>query len=639
MTTHPDPSPILAAQELTAADVDQMLATAWEIRFNDSRQAHALCREALDQSERLGYEKGRATGLLYLSYCEFLLSDYPASQASSEQALELFAALGDAQSRARALNNIGNVRWKLSDTAGAEACYLEALGLLRQLGDRRYEGATLNNLGNLAGDKGDYAESLRYYHEALLRSRESGNPQGEAIALGNMGETHEMLGDLVRALDCHQQSLEIAKRSEDRQGLSSALINIGQIQSKMGDPVGAQEYFEESLKLNRELGNRDGEAQCRFNLGEIEERLGRHDAARACYQEALAIQRAIGDKQSEAKTLNSLGQLHQAMGDLIGALDHFDQSRALAESIGNRHHAAQTRLSYGRLLLAVQGAGPALPHLQQALGDAEAMKSLELQLDCHKALSEAYERQGDTAAALSLLKKANATEKEVYSEAAARRLKQLSVQHQVEQSQQEAEIFRLRNVELAKAYDELAALNQKLQESDLQKSELLAVVQRLAVEDGLTGLANRRQFDTLLRQEFDRAKRFGHPLALAFADIDHFKRVNDRFSHPVGDAVLKQIAQIMRASCRVIDVVARYGGEEFVLLLPETPVSSAIRLCEKIRATVAAHPWSEIHAGLSVTLSLGVADDKGYATPAALLAAADAKLYDAKHGGRDKVCG
>src|SRR5260221_1407734 len=135
MSTPPDPTPVLSAQELTTADVDQMLATAWEIRFNDSRQAHALCREALDQAERLRYESGRATGLLYLSYCEYLLSEYPASQANSEQALKLFEALGDVQSKARALNNIGNVRWKLSDTPGAEANYHESLALFRRLGD------------------------------------------------------------------------------------------------------------------------------------------------------------------------------------------------------------------------------------------------------------------------------------------------------------------------------------------------------------------------------------------------------------------------------------------------------------------------------------------------------------------------
>ena len=162
-------------------------------------------------------------------------------------------------------------------------------------------------------------------------------------------------------------------------------------------------------------------------------------------------------------------------------------------------------------------------------------------------------------------------------------------------------------------------------------------LERLAVEDALTGLFNRRYIDGRLREESQRAQRYGRIFSVALADIDHFKRINDTFSHQVGDEVLKHLANVFREEVRGVDVVARFGGEEFILLFPETSDTQAASVCEKIRASIEGHNWAEVADGLGVTASFGVADSSVGADVNGILHDADELLYRAKHSGRNRV--
>lgn len=159
-------------------------------------------------------------------------------------------------------------------------------------------------------------------------------------------------------------------------------------------------------------------------------------------------------------------------------------------------------------------------------------------------------------------------------------------------------------------------------------------LERLSVTDGLTGLYNRRRLMETLESETRRARRNRHALALLIADIDYFKQYNDRFGHLAGDEVLRRVAAILRETTRDVDCVARFGGEEFVVLMPETDADAAVRAGERLRASLA----DEVFRGGKVTLSIGVAQFPDHADlPEALLACADEALYEAKHGGRDRV--
>jgi diguanylate cyclase (GGDEF)-like protein/PAS domain S-box-containing protein len=162
----------------------------------------------------------------------------------------------------------------------------------------------------------------------------------------------------------------------------------------------------------------------------------------------------------------------------------------------------------------------------------------------------------------------------------------------------------------------------------------------LSVTDPLTGLPNRRAFDTRLALEVERVRRYGAAMSLAMLDIDHFKRVNDSRGHPFGDVVLRGIGAELARRTRKTDLAARIGGEEFAIVFPGTPGAAAAAACETLRGAVGTLRFGETPV-LTVTVSIGVASvGDGAATtldPAALFAAADAALYAAKAAGRDRV--
>ncbi|HEX9573138.1 MAG TPA: diguanylate cyclase [Myxococcales bacterium] len=166
----------------------------------------------------------------------------------------------------------------------------------------------------------------------------------------------------------------------------------------------------------------------------------------------------------------------------------------------------------------------------------------------------------------------------------------------------------------------------------------LSALREMAIRDGLTRCYNHKYFKMRLEQELVRARRYGSALSLGLLDVDHFKRVNDTYGHPGGDAVLAHLASLLIASVRSSDIVARYGGEEFAFVLVEAGAQEAAVVAERMRARVEAHEF-EVPGGarLRATASIGLAAAQGKEPAAALVQRADAALYEAKAQGRNRV--
>jgi len=284
------------------------------------------------------------------------------------------------------------------------------------------------------------------------------------------------------------------------------------------------------------------------------------------------------------------------------ALGMADQFIALAKESNDKWIEAYGLACIGELKTQLGDREGGIELLKAALASFEALGSRDECARVLRVLSTAHEAGGDLTEALSCLRKAGAIEHRLKNEDAERRARALAARRRLDQASVETERFK-----------------------------------RLALEDSLTGLANRRSLDDRLASLLREAHTRGSVVTVALADVDHFKGINDRFSHAVGDEVLRCVGEILRAHARLGDLAGRYGGEEFMLVFRGLDMRSAADICERIRRAAESWNWQSIHPQLRVTLSLGLATSSSFRDPQGLLDAADHWLYEAKHHGRNQV--
>jgi diguanylate cyclase (GGDEF)-like protein len=450
-------------------------------------------------------------------------------------------------------------------------------------------------LGVLQQRAARYDLSLAQLRHALELAERLGLREAVGAVRRALGNVHVEIGEYAPALAEFLHALAADEAAGDDASRATTLRIIGIVYSKAGDGEQGLMFYRESLALTRALGDESGSARTLNNIGINLKNLGRLDESEAALREGQALFRRLDTPSGLAGIASNLALTLQQRGDLAGAEALQREAIATAQAAGYDMARVNAQRGLAEALLAAGRADEAEAAARDALRTAESMRSRPEQARCHRTLVDVHKARGDAGAALAHFESFHAIERQVFSEESDRRLRALQVTYQVAQ------------------------------------------LARASGEDPLTGLANRRQLDPRLAEEFDTARARGRPLALALFDLDDFKQVNDRWSHAMGDAVLRAVARLLRAHCRESDLVARYGGEEFALLLPATDAAGAQVVCDKLRAVIAAHDWNALAPGLRVTASIGVADDSGVADAQALLAAADARLYRAKRGGKNQV--
>lgn len=209
--------------------------------------------------------------------------------------------------------------------------------------------------------------------------------------------------------------------------------------------------------------------------------------------------------------------------------------------------------------------------------------------------------------------------------------------------------LKAREIELSAIVEErtraLNSKNAELEQLNVRISEQSEAFAQQARTDALTGLANRRSMDERLQAEFTSAKAKGAVLGFALLDIDHFKRVNDTYSHDAGDEALIRVAEAMRSTLgeafqgrwRGSDLCARWGGEEFALIFPAMSMTEAQAVCERIRIAITEIDCSDFAEGLQLSVSIGLAASSDCSHHEKLVTRADANLYQAKRSGRNQV--
>lgn len=530
------------------------------------------------------------------------------------------SALDDASGFHQLLQQ-GEALLTASDYAGAQQLFDQALRLAVAADDAKGEVLTLRALLKCAFYRHDHDGALALGERVIERAREAGLRKQEALGCNDLGIIYGYLKRYAEAIGFLVESARLLRALGD-DDLNRPLINLGNIYYDMEDFDKALEAYQEAYrllpaKIERTHGIVLG------NIGRTRQALGRYAEAEKHLQESLAVFEALRDSAYSAAARLRLGQLYLATGALGQAHDHVAASLSPMPSGAPMPWRDEALLVLGQLQLRLGDLDRAQDSLNAALAAAEQQQANGTLAEAYRALADIHERRGDLAGALQHFKAFVRHYEGLLHDKADRASRAALVAFEVDRVKRERARYQRRNAELLELQRQLETQNARLRE--------------LALRDPLTSLRNRRYLEDYLDDALSRAERYGHTFSLIVLDIDHFKQINDTYSHTVGDDVLVAMARLLTGQLRHADIIARYGGEEFIIVLPETGPSQALVTAEKLRQAVENYPWHTLARGLAVTISCGVTAYNPGTSLEALLQLADRALYRAKGDGRNRV--
>lgn len=412
----------------------------------------------------------------------------------------------------------------------------------------------------------------------------------------------------------YQQSQAVG----DGENTFSCLHNMAFELGDVGDIEGALKNFDKAEAFAHEASG--GQAflavnRCHMYLknGDVPQAVNMVESERRHWQESGTQGRLYG-LMVEAQVALGARDADAAAAALKTLRGEFEEERAGQELVLCEARLAMLRGDHDQAYAILRARGLDEPTIW--LEDARLASTLA---EVHVDLAEA---RGDLRLALVIVRSAAARER-AERERTKTRVINLLANENTRQLEQKSAQLEEQNRQLSDAMRALKELNEQIQE--------------LATRDHLTGLHNRRYLAGHVNTLVRRLDSAGHDLSLLVFDIDDFKAINDRFLHAGGDAVLRQLTQLLRAQTRPDDVLCRLGGDEFVVLLPKLDLEGAEAMAERIQAAVMHHRWSEIADGLTVSVSIGATAASPGASLDELLFAADAAMYRAKSAGKNQV--
>jgi diguanylate cyclase (GGDEF)-like protein len=558
------------------------------------------------------------------------------------------AAMRDLESSARNSPEVrGSVaRWRflegkclqtLSEFDAAEASFASALEVFEEIGDDEGMASSINGLGAVAMAHGDWDTAFERFRASLARHRAAGREQLSADLLNNLAATHHRVGQYAQSLELQLEALEIQRRLGDRLGEAKSLFNIGLTHIELGDHERCIECLERSLVLHETLDHPMEQAAVLNALAGSLQALDRLEEVPAVLRKALELAQQLGDRAFQSMTWLNLGSAYRKLQRPDDARDALQRGVRIAREVQDLEFICAGLAELARFSLEGGQVHEALGHAEEALRVSLEVNLPDFEAKARLVLSEIAETLEDWRSALTHLKRLRELDDAISRQRGEERARQLSQQFQTAQAKRDADLERDRSAALRDLNAALETANAEKAELLLKLEERNARLERQSLEDVLTGLGNRRFLEASLEREAERSRRVHKPLSLAILDLDHFKAINDSYSHQIGDVVLQTLAVLLRSQARASDVIARYGGEEFVILCPDTDASRANGLCERLRHAVETHDWERLAPDLKVTVSIGLGSAEDAASLETLFASADAALYRAKREGRNRV--
>ncbi|WP_051304843.1 GGDEF domain-containing protein [Chitinilyticum litopenaei] len=489
----------------------------------------------------------------------------------------------------------------------------------------RFERIALQLLQGIAMARcGDYVQAEHLLEFALRRAKLRGFGQLIAEAKDELAGIYLMRGLTDEALKQWLDCFEAALHENSRYGLVRSHLGIGKVFYALEKYDEAKAQHLRSMELSYTLSDSTLSTTIHICLAADYLRLADFNSAFV----ALAI--AEDSLGSSRNMLHWRAELLAYRGQALAGMGNWDDAlRCLvdARTISTEHHfqwsAALADLEIGRIHFVLGQEQQAEGHLLQAREIARQIRCVLFEIQCEELLYSIRKQCSDYVSALQHHRR--------YTELT---LGFIDTQrdHQIDPTTRR----RMRRMENALALAQSEEENNSLLARLQVHEEHIQALKIEAETDPLTGIYNRRALEERLQRELYLAQQAHRPFSLLMLDIDHFKQVNDRFSHLVGDTVLKTVAEIMQACCRADEFITRYGGEEFVILLPGATAETARHIAERIRLKISHHDWFSVHPELfQLTISIGSAALRDVETGRELIARADHYLYQAKADGRN----
>ncbi|HVO01966.1 MAG TPA: GGDEF domain-containing protein [Candidatus Cybelea sp.] len=441
--------------------------------------------------------------------------------------------------------------------------------------------------------------------------------------LSELGCTEDAVEEAIRALG-------LAEKGGDPVALCLATNVVGIIFWITRQPDRAVEFCDRAVAMARRIGDPVVLSWWLINLGGAwaETAYAARDrgdpsmfdsavrAATAVTEEARHLAETVGDPWSLRLCLGNLAEYASATGDFAASKRHLD---AYASVVGGDYLRGQEHYLYtlGETLIHLGELDEAIGHLCRSMEIAEETGNVDTVVHAAEHLAAALERKGDFKAALEAYRRYHRAYVKLSAENAQRRARFAEIRYETDKLRSLADSESRRAREMAESYEALK-----------QKSEHLA---EAAYKDPLTGLFNRRRFEEVLRE----VEASGAAYVIAMVDLDHFKEINDGFSHVTGDQVLREVGALILSAVRGEDLAVRFGGEEFALLLKGASAGGGHDVCNRLRESIATWHWDGVAQGLKVTASIGLAASTERVKSEDLLTLADLRLYAAKQGGRN----
>ena len=487
---------------------------------------------------------------------------------------------------------------------------------------------------------GKMDEAAQEYEFGVAEGERLGDDGLRADALALRGEYRHTQGRFDAALQDLQQAFRLnaalGRGSKERYALT-AIANV-YADTNVGDFDRALEYYRRVLASHEQAGDTQEVATTYFNIGATLEKKGDLAAALVELQRALDLERKRGDPEEVAYCERQLAILLTKLDRPAEALPLLESALAAFEAAKDANMVAATRLTRGAARRRLGRSSDALEDLEAARAHFDAEKDDRFLARVHEERALALAATGNWREAYEARGARFEVQQRLSEKTKQEHTARLRVEFDAERKDQDNRALTRENTLQGRVLLLGLVVLGLAGYTLLRKLKDARRLRVLAMTDELTRLPNRRHLFLIAEEELKAARASLKPFTVVAFDIDRFKRINDTLGHAGGDAVLQRVAHACRGALRPADRIGRTGGEEFTVVLPQTPAAAAVEVAERLRAAVESRPCDDLAEGMVVTISGGVAEwtpaDRDFAS---VLNRADAALYRAKEGGRNRM--